>query len=76
MGSPCGPNNKEKLRKKSLANMIQILVVLTINIMLVFHPSAVFFAYLGDGDISPKGAGLIDIIPGNIKLPNPNKMKV
>lgn len=26
---------------------------------------------LGDGDISPKGAGLIDIIPGNIKLPNP-----
>ena len=35
-----------------------------------------FVAYLGDGDISPKGAGLIDIIPGNIKLPNPNKMKV
>jgi len=26
---------------------------------------------LGDGDISPKGAGLMDIIPGNIKPPNP-----
>ena len=46
MGSPCGPNNKEKLRKKSLANMIQILVVLTISIMLVFHPSAVLLLTL------------------------------
>ena len=75
MGSPCGPNNKEKLRKQSLAYMIQILVVLTISIMLVFHPSAVFLLTLEMEISLPKELVSLTSFPVTLSCPILIKLK-